>query len=90
MYDTSDPHDWKYYKTMFQQKGFFGILDSSLSPDNGFVACSGINSVCIGQTTPGTNYVHKLDFTKGGSPQAMMRHGTNVCLLFSPPQLLPS
>jgi WD repeat-containing protein 23 len=54
MYDTSNPYDWKYYKTVDYPYGQWTITDASLSPDNKFLAYSSIRStVCLANTDPG-------------------------------------
>ncbi|KAL8820276.1 MAG: hypothetical protein Q9223_001469 [Gallowayella weberi] len=45
MYDTSNPYNWKYYKTAEYPYGQWTITDASLSPDNKFLAYSSIRSV---------------------------------------------
>lgn len=53
MYDTSNPHDWKYYKTVEYPFGQWTITDATLSPDNRFLAYSSIrNLVCLSSTDP--------------------------------------
>lgn len=53
MYDTSNPYDWKYYKTALYPYGQWTITDASLSPDNKFLAYSSIRSiVCLAPTDP--------------------------------------
>lgn len=53
MYDTSNPYDWKYYRTVFHPYGQWTITDATLSPDNKFLACSTIRStVCLAITDP--------------------------------------
>ncbi|OJJ43475.1 hypothetical protein ASPZODRAFT_74378 [Penicilliopsis zonata CBS 506.65] len=53
MYDTSNPYDWKYYKTVDYPFGQWTITDASLSPDNRFLAYSSIrNLVCLAPTDP--------------------------------------
>lgn len=53
MYDTSNPYDWKYYKTVNYPFGQWTITDASLSPDNRFLAYSSIkNIVCLASTDP--------------------------------------
>ncbi|KAJ5124189.1 uncharacterized protein N7515_008014 [Penicillium bovifimosum] len=44
MYDTSNPSDWKYYKTVDYPFGRWTITDATLSPDNRFLAYSSIKS----------------------------------------------
>ncbi|PYH94170.1 WD40 repeat-like protein [Aspergillus ellipticus CBS 707.79] len=53
MYDTSNPYEWKYYKTVKYDFGQWTITDASLSPDNKFLAYSSIrNMVCLAPTDP--------------------------------------
>lgn len=53
MYDTSNPYEWKYYKTVDYPYGQWTITDASLSPDNRFLAYSSIrSSVCLASTDP--------------------------------------
>ncbi|MCJ1245808.1 hypothetical protein MMC30_003012 [Trapelia coarctata] len=53
MYDTSNPYDWKYYKTVVYPYGQWTITDASLSPDNKYLAYSSIRStVCLAPTDP--------------------------------------
>ncbi|KAF1933817.1 WD40 repeat-like protein [Didymella exigua CBS 183.55] len=53
MYDTSNPYDWKYYKSVVYPYGQWTITDASLSPDNRFLAYSSIRSiVCLAGTDP--------------------------------------
>jgi hypothetical protein len=44
MYDTSNPFEWKYYKTVDYPFGQWTITDASLSPDNKFLAYSSIRT----------------------------------------------
>ncbi|QVM10571.1 hypothetical protein D8B26_005229 [Coccidioides posadasii str. Silveira] len=66
MYDTSNPCDWKYYKTVECPFGQWTITDASLSPDNKYLACSSIsNVVCLASTDPASSAdPHILDFAK--------------------------
>ncbi|KAI9927928.1 hypothetical protein MW887_002780 [Aspergillus wentii] len=53
MYDTSNPFEWKYYKTVDYPFGQWTITDATLSPDNRFLAYSSIrNLVCLAPTDP--------------------------------------
>ena len=53
MYDTSNPFDWKYYKTVEYPFGQWTITDASLSPDNRYLAYSSIRHiVCLAATDP--------------------------------------
>jgi hypothetical protein len=54
MYDTSNPFEWKYYKTVDYPFGQWTITDASLSPDNKYLAYSSIrHEVCLAPTDPG-------------------------------------
>lgn len=68
MYDTSNPHNWKYYKTVDYPYGQWTITDASLSPDNKYLAYSSIRSiVCLAPTDPGeTGEPLQLDFSDLG------------------------
>ena len=53
MYDTSNPYDWKYYKSVHYPYPQWTITDASLSPDNKYLAYSSIRSqVCLAHTDP--------------------------------------
>ncbi|BAE63509.1 unnamed protein product [Aspergillus oryzae RIB40] len=53
MYDTSNPYEWKYYKTVDYPFGQWTITDATLSPDNRFLAYTSIrNLVCLATTDP--------------------------------------
>lgn len=53
MYDTSNPYDWKYYKTVLYPFGQWTITDATLSPDNRFLAYSSIrHMVSLASTDP--------------------------------------
>jgi WD repeat-containing protein 23 len=53
MYDTSNPYEWKYYKTVDYPFGQWTITDATLSPDNRFLAYSSIrHTVCLAPTDP--------------------------------------
>ncbi|KAL5398913.1 hypothetical protein PMIN04_009478 [Paraphaeosphaeria minitans] len=69
MYDTSNPYDWKYYKTVVYPYGQWTITDASLSPENRFLAYSSIRSiVCLAPTDPNNeSEPHLLDFANTGS-----------------------
>jgi WD repeat-containing protein 23 len=69
MYDTSNPYDWKYYKTVVYPYGQWTITDASLSPDNRFLAYSSIKStVCLAPTDPDNETdPNLLDFANIGS-----------------------
>ncbi|KAI9813858.1 MAG: hypothetical protein M1832_006070 [Thelocarpon impressellum] len=69
MYDTSNPHDWKYYKTVVHPCGHWTITDASLSPDNRFLAYSSIRKfVCLAATDPNEHSEpYLLDFSSPGT-----------------------
>lgn len=65
MYDTSNPYEWKYYKTVDFPFGQWTITDATLSPDNRWLAYSSIrHTVCLASTDPlDTSDYTLLDFT---------------------------
>jgi WD repeat-containing protein 23 len=65
MYDTSNPYDWKYYKTVEYPFGQWTITDASLSPDNRFLVYSSIRSAAyLAPTDPDDDSdPHELDFS---------------------------
>ncbi|KAK5111877.1 hypothetical protein LTR62_004609 [Meristemomyces frigidus] len=69
MYDTRNPYDWKYYKTVHYYGGQWTITDASLSPDNRLLAYSSIRSqICLANTEQGDdNEPQLLDFSDMGS-----------------------
>ncbi|KAI9733329.1 MAG: hypothetical protein M1834_003413 [Cirrosporium novae-zelandiae] len=69
MYDTSNPYDWKYYKTVDYPYGHWTITDATLSPDNKYLAYSSIRSiVCLAPTDPEEHRdPHHLDFSDLGT-----------------------
>ena len=68
MYDTSNPYDWKYYKTVHYYGGQWTITDATLSPDNKYLAYSSIRSqICLASTDQADNSEPKLlDFSDMG------------------------
>lgn len=66
MYDTSNPYEWKYYKTVDYIGGRWTITDACLSPDNRYLAYSSITSrVFLANTSPGDGEMIPLDFSHG-------------------------
>ena len=65
MYDTSNPYEWKYYKTVDHPYGQWTITDATLSPDNRWLAYSSIrHMVCLAATDPSdSSDPIPLDFT---------------------------
>lgn len=78
MYDTSNPYDWKYYKTVDFPFGQWTITDASLSPDNRFLAYSSIrHTVCLAPTDPNDHNDHRLlDFTNYAPGAHLSDRGT--------------
>ncbi|KAF9872241.1 WD repeat protein [Colletotrichum karsti] len=68
MYDTSNPYNWKYYKTVEYPFGQWTLTDASLSPDNRWLAYTSIQSnVCLAPTDPNdTGDPYTLDLAEGG------------------------
>lgn len=53
MYDTSNPYNWKHYKTVSYPWGQWTLTDATLSPDNKWIAYSSHSSlVSIAPTDP--------------------------------------
>lgn len=81
MYDTSNPYDWKHYKTVSYPFGRWTLTDASLSPDNQFLAYTSIQSnVCLASTSPNDlDNPHILDFSgqQNGSPDRS-RHNFGI------------
>jgi WD repeat-containing protein 23 len=75
MYDTSNPYDWKYYKTVFYPFGHWTLTDASLSPDNKWLAYTSISpEVCLAPTDPNdTGDPYDLDLSDDGR-QGRRRH----------------
>jgi WD repeat-containing protein 23 len=67
MYDTSNPYNWKHYKTASYPWGHWTLTDASLSPDNKWLAYTSINSmVSIAPTDPNdTGDPYTLDLAGG-------------------------
>lgn len=70
LYDTSNPYDWKHYKTFLYPWGQWTLTDASLSPDNKWLAYTSISSlVSIAPTDPldtGDPYTLDLDADSSG------------------------
>lgn len=69
MYDTSNPHDWKHYKTVRFIGGQWTITDATLSPDNKYLAISSLQKqVTLAPTDPNDKSEPLvLDFASRGS-----------------------
>ena len=79
MYDTSNPYNWKYYKTVVYPYGQWTITDASLSPDNKWLAYSSIRSiVCLAPTDPSSSgEPFLLDFSDMGGRGSRRGRGFN-------------
>ena len=79
MYDTSNPYDWRYYKTVVYPYGQWTITDASLSPDNKWLAYSSIRSiVCLAPTDPSSSgEPFLLDFSDMGGRGSRRGRGFN-------------
>ncbi|PFH62502.1 hypothetical protein XA68_13241 [Ophiocordyceps unilateralis] len=73
MYDTSNPYQWKHYKTVSYPLGQWTLTDASLSPDNRWLAYTSIQSiVSIAPTDPSdTGDPYTLDLDGGVRPQEL-------------------
>lgn len=74
MYDTSNPYDWKHYKTVIYPGGRWTITDATLSPDNSMLAYSSIDStVYVSNTSSEVGEAVALSFSAGarGNRNAM-------------------
>ena len=53
MYDTSNPYNWRHYKTVEYPGGAWTLTDATLSPDNRWLAYTSItHNVCLAPTDP--------------------------------------
>ncbi|KAI4865220.1 WD40 repeat-like protein [Hypoxylon rubiginosum] len=71
MYDTSNPYNWRHYKTVPFTFGAWTLTDASLSPNNKWLAYTSIQSnVCLAPTDPndtGDPYMLSLsEHNRGG------------------------
>ncbi|KAI0125294.1 WD40-repeat-containing domain protein, partial [Xylariales sp. AK1849] len=69
MYDTSNPYNWRHYKTVIFPLGAWTLTDASLSPDNKWLAYTSIHSsVCLAPTDPNdTGDPYMLDLADSSS-----------------------
>jgi len=78
MYDTSNPYEWKYYKTVDYPFGQWTITDATLSPDNKWLAYSSIRHVvCLAPTDPTDHSDHTLLDLTNFAPGAIMGRSTS-------------
>lgn len=68
MYDTSNPYNWRHYKTVPFTFGSWTLTDASLSPDNKWLAYTSIQSnVCLAPTDPNdTGDPYMLNLSESG------------------------
>lgn len=53
LYDTSNPYNWRHYKTVAYPFGQWTLTDAALSPDNKWLAFTSLqSSVCFAPTDP--------------------------------------
>jgi WD repeat-containing protein 23 len=78
MYNTSNPYQWRYYKTVEYPFGQWTLTDASLSPDNRYLAYTSIRStVCLAPTDPndlGDPYVLDMSDNGIGPPHSLGYH----------------
>ncbi|KAI0099819.1 WD40-repeat-containing domain protein [Nemania sp. FL0031] len=69
MYDTSNPYNWRHYKTVAFPFGSWTLTDASLSPDNKWLAYTSIQSnVCLAPTDPNdTGDPYTLSLSENGA-----------------------
>jgi WD repeat-containing protein 23 len=84
MYDTSNPFDWKYYKTVDYPGGQWTITDASLSPDNKYLAYSSIRpEVYLAATDPNDKSEPSiLDFSR--TDRGGLHGGWNMGVSYMP------
>ncbi|KAI1419058.1 WD40-repeat-containing domain protein [Xylaria sp. FL1777] len=75
MYDTSNPYNWRHYKTVSFPFGSWTLTDASLSPDNKWLAYTSIQSkVCLAPTDPNdTGDPYTLSLSEYGARRANWR-----------------
>ena len=78
MYDTSNPYNWKHYKTVSYPWGSWTLTDASLSPDNKWLVYSSHSAlVSIAPTDPldsGEPYSLNMDDGQQGQDLELARH----------------
>ncbi|KAI0975828.1 WD40-repeat-containing domain protein [Xylaria arbuscula] len=75
MYDTSNPYNWRHYKTVAYPFGAWTLTDASLSPDNKWLAYTSIHSnVCLAPTDPNdTGDPYTLSLSEHGARRGTWR-----------------
>ncbi|KAI0468985.1 WD40-repeat-containing domain protein [Xylaria cf. heliscus] len=80
MYDTSNPYNWRHYKTVAFPFGSWTLTDASLSPDNKWLAYTSIQSnVCLAPTDPNdTGDPYTLSLSEHGSRRGPWRDSFGI------------
>ncbi|KAH8661945.1 WD40-repeat-containing domain protein [Xylariales sp. PMI_506] len=80
MYDTSNPYNWRHYKTVTFPGGAWTLTDASLSPDNKWLAYTSIdNRVCLAPTDPNdTGDPYMLNLADENSPRVGWRSAFGI------------
>ncbi|KAI1077504.1 WD40-repeat-containing domain protein [Whalleya microplaca] len=80
MYDTSNPYNWRHYKTVSYPFGSWTLTDASLSPDNKWLAYTSIQSnVCLAPTDPNdTGDPYTLSLSEDNAPRLGWRGGFGI------------
>ncbi|KXX80884.1 LEC14B protein [Madurella mycetomatis] len=85
MYDTSNPYNWKHYKTVPFPFGQWTMTDADLSPDNKWLCFSSLQSnVGIAATDPNdTGDPYSLDLAEGRMSESIRREFPIFSVRFS-------
>ncbi|KAI0540395.1 WD40-repeat-containing domain protein [Xylaria digitata] len=80
MYDTSNPYNWRHYKTVEFPFGSWTLTDASLSPDNKWLAYTSIQSnVCLAPTDPNdTGDPYTLSLSEHGARRGAWRDSFGI------------
>ncbi|KAI0011374.1 WD40-repeat-containing domain protein [Xylariaceae sp. FL0662B] len=80
MYDTSNPYNWRHYKTVAYPFGSWTLTDASLSPNNKWLAYTSIQSnVCLAPTDPNdTGDPYTLSLSEDNAPRLGWRGGFGI------------
>lgn len=68
MYDTSNPYNWRYYKTVHFYWGQWTLTDAHLSPDNKWLAYTSLQSSVAFAPTDPNDYGDPYQLDLGASP----------------------
>ena len=85
MYDTSNPYNWRHYKTVTYPWGQWTLTDASLSPDNKWLAFTSLQPiVCLAPTDPNdTGDPYTLDLSERGGTRGQRRSGGGSFAIWS-------